>query len=561
MKSTLRLLFICILSLSNAIWGMPLYAQKQGRALADSLLREMESKNDTMKVKYLINISRIYFNYNYDTGIKYSNDGLKLAQSVNWPKGIGLCYENLGTLSMLKSEYPVAIDCYFNALKYYEEIKFDIGIGITYGNIATIFQYQNKYEEGIKYEKLALTMMSKETGNQNRVANVLGNIGILFWRKQETDSALSYSFRALKIYDSLDNIREVAKTNGNIGMIYGDAGNYDKALEFDLRSLKTCKQIAEMRSSTGITYGNIGLVYLKIAEDSLMNNKAGKYIPPERSARLDKALAYIDSAIAIDTAFGGLYELQEYKKYLAKVYEMSGNYKSAYENYIEYIGLRDSVFSTENKVKIAKAEAKHELELKEKQIKIGQLELGKQQNEKWFLIVGIFMLMVIGIMFINSQRLKQRKLAAEKKNAESDLEMAVIQLNNFRQSIHEKNSIIEHITNEIAAMKTGTEQEINNETLLQLERSILLTDEQWESFRILFEKVHKGFFQRVKEKMPDLTPAELRFVALSKLKLTPKEMASMLGISSNSIRNYRHRLRRKLDLSEDASIEEVADAI
>ncbi len=97
--------------------------------------------------------------------------------------------------------------------------------------------------------------------------------------------------------------------------------------------------------------------------------------------------------------------------------------------------------------------------------------------------------------------------------------------------------------------------------LEKLQQSILLTEENWDEFKALFEKVHKGFFTRLKEKLPGLSPADVRFIALSKLNYSNKEMATMLGVGAGAIRQHRSRLRRKLNISEDASIEEIASSI
>lgn len=171
------------------------------------------------------------------------------------------------------------------------------------------------------------------------------------------------------------------------------------------------------------------------------------------------------------------------------------------------------------------------------------------------------MLAVIGILFINRQRLKQKKLQAEKMMAENELDTAVQLLDNFRESVQEKNNIIERFTNEMERLKQEEEQQTDAELVTQLEQATILTDEQWENFRILFEKVHKGFFVNLRKKMPELTQAEVRFLALTKLKLSSKEMASMLGVSSNAIRIYRHRLRKKLSLDKDDMIEQLVESI
>ena len=91
--------------------------------------------------------------------------------------------------------------------------------------------------------------------------------------------------------------------------------------------------------------------------------------------------------------------------------------------------------------------------------------------------------------------------------------------------------------------------------------SAILTDEHWEEFRGRFEKVHGGYLLRLRTKLPDLSPAETRFMALAKLQLTNKEMSGILGVSPDSIRMMRHRLRRKLNLDEDGSLEEMINSI
>ena len=92
-------------------------------------------------------------------------------------------------------------------------------------------------------------------------------------------------------------------------------------------------------------------------------------------------------------------------------------------------------------------------------------------------------------------------------------------------------------------------------------KSTILTDDEWEYFRQLFEKVHAGYLQRLKEKFPGLTPAETRFMALSKLNLSSKEMAGTLGVGTDAIRQYRSRLRKKLNLTEEDNLQELINAV
>ena len=56
--------------------------------------------------------------------------------------------------------------------------------------------------------------------------------------------------------------------------------------------------------------------------------------------------------------------------------------------------------------------------------------------------------------------------------------------------------------------------------------------------------------------MPDITIAEQRMAALIRLHLTTRQMASLLGISPNSVNKTKQRLRQRFNLPADLNVEE-----
>ena len=152
--------------------------------------------------------------------------------------------------------------------------------------------------------------------------------------------------------------------------------------------------------------------------------------------------------------------------------------------------------------------------------------------------------------FLERQQLAQQQLS----NQEEELLRASEQLQLFTRSISEKNQLIEELQERLGSQAPS-------EALLQLQQSILLTDEQWDNFRLLFEQVHHGFLGRLREKLPQLTPAEVRFLVLAKLQFSNKEMASMLGVSSQNIRTIWYRLRKKNNLPDDYPLSELIERI
>ena len=153
--------------------------------------------------------------------------------------------------------------------------------------------------------------------------------------------------------------------------------------------------------------------------------------------------------------------------------------------------------------------------------------------------------------------------AMRQQSAEAELESARSQLNVFTNALREKTELVESFKQEIEILQHQTEEQTSHrvEQIQTLLNATILTEEDWKEFRQMFDKVHPGFFVRLKEKFNDLSPAETRLLALTKLQLAPKEMAAMLGISYDAIKKSRQRLRRKIDLPEEGGLDELVEMI
>ncbi len=79
-------------------------------------------------------------------------------------------------------------------------------------------------------------------------------------------------------------------------------------------------------------------------------------------------------------------------------------------------------------------------------------------------------------------------------------------------------------------------------------------DQDWDEFKMYFEGVHKDFFTKLKNRHPELSVGELRLSALIRLNMNLKEVATLLSISPDSVKTARHRLRKKLNLSEENNL-------
>ena len=77
---------------------------------------------------------------------------------------------------------------------------------------------------------------------------------------------------------------------------------------------------------------------------------------------------------------------------------------------------------------------------------------------------------------------------------------------------------------------------------------------EWQGFLLAFEQVHQDFFSALKSECDSLTPNDLRLCALLRMNMSSKEIATMLGISADSVRVARHRVRKKLDIPHEEKL-------
>ena len=250
------------------------------------------------------------------------------------------------------------------------------------------------------------------------------------------------------------------------------------------------------------------------------------------------------------------YFLQNVYYATADVYRVLGNSDSFYHYSQLYNIIHDSLERavTSSRLEISRLRLNDQSNV----FRIRELQRQKeaQARERNFVIGAIVLVAMVCLLILNRRRIKsryERQLAFQQKEAaEKEMLAAKEQLNLFTQSIVEKTKLIEQLEQQVATKPLNEEQQ---QLASELSHQTILTEEHWEKFKTLFEKVYPGFFLKLKEMVPDITVAECRMAGLTRLHLNAKQMASMLGISLDSVYKIKQRLRKRLQLSDDAATE------
>jgi len=161
-----------------------------------------------------------------------------------------------------------------------------------------------------------------------------------------------------------------------------------------------------------------------------------------------------------------------------------------------------------------------------------------------------------------NQRMQERIRAEQKINHllkqkhQMELDMINRDLTTSSIFISQKNKIIGLVRKDLNRLirkgKTITRTEVT-EVLGTIDQNVKF-DNDWYRIKAHFEKIYPGFFDRLREKYPSLTPTDHRLCALLRMNLATKEIAHILKITAPSTEISRIRLRRKMDLPKGANL-------
>jgi len=161
-----------------------------------------------------------------------------------------------------------------------------------------------------------------------------------------------------------------------------------------------------------------------------------------------------------------------------------------------------------------------------------------------------------------NQRLQERIKAEQKVNQllkqKHNMELDLINRELATSSIFisQKNKIIGLIKKDINRLlrndKIISKTEIGK-VLKTIDENIKF-DNDWYRIKAHFEKIHPGFFDRLRKAHPNLTPNDHKLTALLRMNLNTKEISHILKITAPSTEITRIRLRKKLNLPKGTNL-------
>tara|TARA_R110002073_G_scaffold139232_2_gene289232 strand:- start:7131 stop:8993 length:1863 start_codon:yes stop_codon:yes gene_type:complete len=524
----------------------------------------------------------------YDSALHYYTKAKIGYKEINNSRGLIFINHSLSSIKQSTGALDEAIGLTNETLKIIEEhekegdlkTKF---IGAQHNVLANIYIQKGNYRIAL-LEALKALKYLEEINDEARRADVIKQIGDIESNLENHKKSIEYFKQAIDIYKKLDDKVYLAYAYNSLGISHQNLKDYKNAEASYNSAISYAKEVdAKLPLSGGL---------LKLAELEIINKNYSKAtqllmdtkaIAEKENIQLRLATTYdllsqIDyglnnfsealnknnRAITISKTNGALHLLQNMYQYRSEILDTLNQHKEAIVYLKASQKIKDSLFSTKKIQQIEELRTIYETEKKEQEIKnqkneIDLLNIKNKVSKQQRLLLGLGLLLAIIGLYAFYQRLKRNKV--EKEIMKADLEFKTKELTTHALHLAKKNEVLNDLKQKAKVLKADANADPGYQMLIQTINFDLQDDNNWENFSKYFQEVYKDFNSNAQQKFPGITINDLRLMALLKMNLSSKEIANILNISLDGIKKARQRLRKKMDINSDQSLEAVIIAI
>ena len=509
--------------------------------------------------------------YIYDNPVKslsLAKRRTKWALSIGDSTMIASSYSQMADVLTRLGAYDSALNYAFKALNIFERFGNNEFAAYNSVTIADIYSREKAmFNKSLGFYKKALKLYS-QAGDTTETGGTLMSISYLFSSKNQYDSAEYYALKAIDINKKSGNLNYLIANYDNLAQIYGNLDKYDLALAYFRKSESLLKRFDNNLFWAG---------HYAFMVDTY-----------ERMGDFEKVLELANKGLSYAKKTGDKEMTAEFYNAISNALEKTGRYKES----LHYLHLADSLeqmlSDEKTKEKMAQTEALYRLNTMQNRLTLMEAQNRAEKLTRTLLLLAILIVIIIFvfvILMIMRKRKNEKALyhykaqLAEKKEKlikseleqkklreqelQKELEFKTRQLTTTALNIVQKNKSLNELSEMLHETERKAKPEVKSE-LQSLRKAIERTvkrDKDWEIFRLHFEQVNPGFFERLKKINPALTQNDLRISAFIRLRLSIKESASILNLSPTSVKTARYKLRKKLNLKNDDNLYEFIENV
>jgi tetratricopeptide (TPR) repeat protein/DNA-binding CsgD family transcriptional regulator len=476
--------------------------------------------------------------YGTDTrGVSVQEREAFLAARAHYINGVGFyerdsvvaaCGEYLKALEIVETHFPNLETQDVAALQVEHLPRF---MGLTYGRLAELFSGQFMQEPAIVCCKKALAYDRIEISSPLNQSSLLILLGKQYAKLNQNDSASYYCNEALQMLPDTNNAvyRDLVS---QLALI-----NYDLSKDAEASIIQLKRMLAQTSDENEkmARISTIGSIYCDDGQyDSALVYLVPMFENKDNAVRQRVAASYLHE---IYQSKGDTVKAAQFAVYLAE------NTVSQGESNAQVSQLNE-LFQQHLQWEQEKAEAERR--------QTEQLAARRRLVQGVVTAVVVLLVLGLGLWWWMAKRRKEhdaetQTLNEEKQQLQTQVDDALQQLQTVDDALQQLQTQADDALQQARAMLPQRVADLYRAKVPnRLER---IMDE--------FEAAYPGAMERVAVAYPNLTKTETQLFVLSFLQFRAKEEADLLGLSQNTVLQYRSNLRKK---TENASISSFLEA-
>lgn len=470
----------------------------------------------------------------YDSSIVFFSKTAYNYKLLKDTSGIIDSYFGIGVNKMYLGQYDAMFANLLKALNYAEQSHDSVAYFKVNTALANGYLTTNEYKKSFSTLQLSINYFKRKK-KQDAIAYCQSLKSRIYYKQGDFVKSIDYSNMALEYRRKIKDTSAISASLNNIAASYMGLGEWAKALHYFEESDSLLIALKRQIEVPIVQY-NIAKCQWKMGNISVAESALLKLI---EDAKKNGELPIMVASY----------------KLLSDINSDKKQYDLAYEYLEKNKQCSDQLFNDE-KEKITK-ELLTKYETSRKEAKIKQLNTEKREDQ---IKMGLYLsllaaTLLVAMIFIIVLRNRSKTSQMKFEQVQIELKNNSEALNQFTEHIVRKNIQIEQLEHSLHLNRENKLNSINDEQVSELYQLKILTEEDWQNFKILFDKVYPGFLNNLRKAFPEITPSEERQSLLIKLNLNNKECASMLGISLDGIKKSRYRLRKRFLLDEEKELD------
>jgi DNA-binding CsgD family transcriptional regulator len=531
------------------------------------------------KANVYSNLTQQYaLNDSFSLAIKAMDSALYLARKSGNKQALGLAYFRKGWLHILEQQEDSAVHFFFEALRILDGQETLTCEPTIYYFTAATYGDWNDLDGQEKYARLALSTAMQTQKPDDLVNGYQALATYLEYRYREKKDSSSKYLLDSALFCNRMALQIIKAQNGRLVTRSAPA----------ILSLNTANMYAEYwpeQKDSLMHYLYMATDYAKATDQQeILANCYGMLSDiAVADGNLNEAENLLLTAFYTVESYpaGGAQVKSNIMHALANVAEKQGNTAKALKYYKQYVDYYQQAFDKERLATAKRLGAQYEAEKKDKELQLLQQKASFNKELNFFYISLAIAAVLLLIFFFRSYHFRlrsslqnQQLLELEKHDAQLQLKLEAEErarleaeqlLMQERQErlqkellagalqVEEKNELLQTLQKKITTI-SGVDP-----LLRQMDRIITDSrkmDEEFEAAKADFKEIDPEFFNRLQQKAKEnLTRLDLKYCSYIRMGLTNKEIASRLAVEAKSIRMARYRLKQKLNLQKEESLD------